>query len=148
MLWHIGECYISLLLYIKQNHFKMYMFGVVRETHAHDYFEGISFYGLRTILLFWKPRCRACPIEDPKLAITRGMQCSYEHFLMQWQPPFASNFLLTLRRIYRSGIVLCSVHKEAFFKIYRTRLYSGYDTSESIFCCRCVLNKLIWLQIK
>ena len=28
---------------IKQNHFKMYMFGVVGETHAHDYFEVISF---------------------------------------------------------------------------------------------------------
>ena len=24
---------------IKRNHFKMYMFGVVGETHAHDYFE-------------------------------------------------------------------------------------------------------------
>ena len=29
---------------IKSNHFKMYMFGVVGETHAHDYFEVISFY--------------------------------------------------------------------------------------------------------
>ena len=28
---------------IKQNHFKMYMFGIVGETHAHDYFEVISF---------------------------------------------------------------------------------------------------------
>ena len=28
---------------IKRNHFKMYMFGVVGETHAHDYFEVISF---------------------------------------------------------------------------------------------------------
>ena len=31
---------------IKQNHFKMYMFGVVGETHAHDYFEVISFYNI------------------------------------------------------------------------------------------------------
>ena len=29
---------------IKRNHFKMYMFGVLGETHAHDYFEVISFY--------------------------------------------------------------------------------------------------------
>ena len=31
---------------IKQNHFKMYIFGVVGETHAHDYFEVISFYNI------------------------------------------------------------------------------------------------------
>ena len=35
-----------LMLYIfaiiKRNHFKMYMFGVVGETHVHDYFEVIS----------------------------------------------------------------------------------------------------------
>ena len=29
---------------IKRNYFKMYMIGVVGETHAHDYFEVISFY--------------------------------------------------------------------------------------------------------
>ena len=30
---------------IKRNHFKMYMsFGVVGETHAHDYFEVISLH--------------------------------------------------------------------------------------------------------
>ena len=29
---------------IKQNHFKMYMFGVVGGTHAHDYFKVILFY--------------------------------------------------------------------------------------------------------
>ena len=34
---------------IKQNHFKMYMFGVVGETHAHDYFEVISFYNSKDI---------------------------------------------------------------------------------------------------
>ena len=98
-----------------------------------------SLYFSWRIILFWKPRHRARPVEDPKPTITHGMQCSYGHFLMPWQPPLASNFLLRLRRIYRSGIVLCSVHKEAFSKIYITRLYSGYDTSESIFCCRCVL---------
>ena len=32
---------------IKQNHFKMYMFGVVRETHA--YIEVISFYNSKYI---------------------------------------------------------------------------------------------------
>ena len=30
---------IHIFAIIKRNHFKMYMFGVVRETHAHDYFE-------------------------------------------------------------------------------------------------------------
>ena len=29
---------------IKRNQFKMYMFGVMGETRAHDYFEVISFY--------------------------------------------------------------------------------------------------------
>ena len=29
---------------IKRNHFKMYTFGVVGETHARDYFKVISFY--------------------------------------------------------------------------------------------------------
>ena len=28
---------------IKRNHLKIYMFGVMRETHAHDYFELIWF---------------------------------------------------------------------------------------------------------
>ena len=32
-------------IYYKTNHFKMYMFGVVGETHAHDYFE---FHGSTT----------------------------------------------------------------------------------------------------
>ena len=35
---------------IKRNHFKMYMFGVVGETHAHDYFEEISFYNSKDII--------------------------------------------------------------------------------------------------
>ena len=34
---------------IKRNHFKMYMFGVVGETHAHDYFGVISFYNSKDI---------------------------------------------------------------------------------------------------
>ena len=34
---------------IKRNHFKMYMFGVVGETHAHDYFEVISLYNSKDI---------------------------------------------------------------------------------------------------
>ena len=34
---------------IKRNHFKMYMFGVVGETHAHDYFEVISFYNTKVL---------------------------------------------------------------------------------------------------
>ena len=29
---------------IKQNHFKMYMFGIVGEAHAHYYFELFLFY--------------------------------------------------------------------------------------------------------
>ena len=37
-----GMLYIFTI--IKRNHFKMYKFGVVGETHAHDYFEEISFY--------------------------------------------------------------------------------------------------------
>ena len=39
--------YISAI--IKRNHFKMYMFGVVGETHAHDYVKVISFYNSRDI---------------------------------------------------------------------------------------------------
>ena len=35
---------LFILAIIKRNHFKMYMFDVVGETHAHDYFEVISFY--------------------------------------------------------------------------------------------------------
>ena len=34
---------------IKRNLFKMYMSGVVGETHAHDYFEVISFYNIKDI---------------------------------------------------------------------------------------------------
>ena len=34
---------------IKRNHFKMYKFCVVGETHAHDYFEVISFYNSKDI---------------------------------------------------------------------------------------------------
>ena len=35
---------------INRNHFKMYMFGVVGETHAHDYLvEVISFYNSEDI---------------------------------------------------------------------------------------------------
>ena len=34
---------------IKRNHFKMYMFGVVGETHAHDYVEVISLYNSKDI---------------------------------------------------------------------------------------------------
>ena len=34
---------------IKRSHFKMYMFGVVGETHAQDYFEVISFYNSKDI---------------------------------------------------------------------------------------------------
>ena len=32
------------LCYYKTNHFKMYMFGIMGETHTHDYFEVNSFY--------------------------------------------------------------------------------------------------------
>ena len=37
-----GMLYIFAI--IRRNHFNMYMFGVAGETHAHDYFEVISFY--------------------------------------------------------------------------------------------------------
>ena len=39
-----SERMLYIFAIIKRNHFKMYMFGVVGETHAHDYFEVISFY--------------------------------------------------------------------------------------------------------
>ena len=38
---------------IKRNHFKMYMFGVVGETHAHDYFKVISFYNSKDYNILW-----------------------------------------------------------------------------------------------
>ena len=42
--------YILNVIYIvTRNHFKMYMFGVVGEKHAHDYFEVISFYNSKDI---------------------------------------------------------------------------------------------------
>ena len=34
---------------VTRNHIKMYMFGVVGETHTHDYFEVISFYDSKDI---------------------------------------------------------------------------------------------------
>ena len=37
---------LYLRYYIKRNHFIMYIFCVVGETHAHDYFEVISFYNI------------------------------------------------------------------------------------------------------
>ena len=39
---------LKIFAIIKRNHFKMYMFGV-GETHAHDYFEVISFYNSKDI---------------------------------------------------------------------------------------------------
>ena len=44
-----GETFFLLVAVIKRNHFKMYMFGVVGETHAHDYFEFITFYNSKDI---------------------------------------------------------------------------------------------------
>ena len=40
---------LYILATIKRNHFKMYMFGVVGETHTHGYFEVISFYNSKDI---------------------------------------------------------------------------------------------------
>ena len=34
---------------IKRNNFKVYMFGIVGETYANDYFEVISFYNSKDI---------------------------------------------------------------------------------------------------
>ena len=41
--------YVYIFAIVKRNHFKMYMFDVVGETHAHDYFEVISFYNSKDI---------------------------------------------------------------------------------------------------
>ena len=40
---------LYILAIMIRNHFKMYMFGVVGETHAHDYFEVVSFYKSKDI---------------------------------------------------------------------------------------------------
>ena len=46
----ISENVIYLGFYqIKSQYFKMYMFGVAGETHAHDYFEVISFHNSKDI---------------------------------------------------------------------------------------------------
>ena len=45
----IGSSSIYIFAIIKRNHFKMYMFGVMGETHAHDYFKVISFYNRNDI---------------------------------------------------------------------------------------------------
>ena len=42
------DVYIFAIIKLR-NHFKMYMFVVVGETHAHDYFEVISFYTSKDI---------------------------------------------------------------------------------------------------
>ena len=47
--WRMLYILYTLLAIIKRNHFKMYMFAVVGETHAHDYFEVISFYNTKDI---------------------------------------------------------------------------------------------------
>ena len=39
--YNIEKVISTLYNAIKRNHFKMYMFGVVGETHAHNYFEDI-----------------------------------------------------------------------------------------------------------
>ena len=45
----ISENVIYIFAIKERNHFKMYMFGVVEETYAHDYFEVISFYNSKDI---------------------------------------------------------------------------------------------------
>ena len=40
---------LYIFVIIKRNHFKMYMFSVVGETHAHDYFKVISFSNSKDI---------------------------------------------------------------------------------------------------
>ena len=44
---------------IKQNLFKMYMFGILGEAHAHDYFEVISFY-IKFDAEFWLAKSCLC----------------------------------------------------------------------------------------
>ena len=41
---------LSIFAIILRNHFKLYMFGVVGETHAYDYFEVILFYNSKDII--------------------------------------------------------------------------------------------------
>ena len=45
----IPENVIYMFAIIKRNHFKMYMSVIVGETHAHVYFEVISFYNSKDI---------------------------------------------------------------------------------------------------
>ena len=51
---------IYIFAIIKRNQFKIYMFGVVGETHAHDYFEVISFYNSNMSLLVYYVICVIC----------------------------------------------------------------------------------------
>ena len=57
---------------IKQNHFKIYMFGVVGETRAHNYFEMISFYNSRYIHIY----SRYITFSDVIARILRHMYCN------------------------------------------------------------------------
>ena len=45
----ISENVTDIIAIIKQNHFKMYMFGVAGKTKAHDYFEVTSYYNSKEI---------------------------------------------------------------------------------------------------
>ena len=54
---------------ITRNHFKMYMFGVVGETHAHDYFEVISFYNSKDIQ--HSPICHLCNLHIKETEISQ-----------------------------------------------------------------------------
>ena len=60
---------------IKRNHFRMYMFGVVRETHAHDYFEVISFYNRPLQWSFSHQKVYCCNIP---------FQWSFSHQKVYW----------------------------------------------------------------
>ena len=45
----INDIAENVIYLIKRNHFKMCMFGIVGETHAHHYFEVISFYNSKDL---------------------------------------------------------------------------------------------------
>ena len=49
-MWNdISENVTDIIAIIKQNHFKMYMFGVAGKTKAHDYFEVTLYYNSKEI---------------------------------------------------------------------------------------------------
>ena len=67
----------------------MYMFGVVRETHAHDYFEVISFYNRPLQWSFSHQKVYCCNIP---------FQWSFSHQKVYWCNIDLSNGLFPIKR--------------------------------------------------